>query len=229
MGEPILKIISLKKSYRIGSETVEVLKDVSLNVREGTTVVVTGESGSGKTTLLNLTGGLDTPSAGHIYIDSRDISRLDEDELTGDSNSTIGFIFEFHFLLKDFDALENVLMPAYLRTGKLGQARNRATNLLKEVGLEKRAHHFPSELSGGERQRVAVARALMNDPGLILADEPTGNLDERNSSVIEDLLFELVEKYRKTLLLMTHDKYIAGKAHEHYELLHGELVSVSTA
>jgi lipoprotein-releasing system ATP-binding protein len=154
---------------------------------------------------------------------------LDEDELTGYRNRTIGFIFQFHFLLKDFDALENVLMPAYLRANKLGQARNRAINLLKEVGLEKRAHHFPSELSGGERQRVAVARALMNDPGLILADEPTGNLDERNSSIVEELLFELVEKYRKTLLLMTHDKYIAGKAHEQYELLHGELVAVSTA
>ena len=160
----ILNIDALAKSYRTGSETVAVLRDINLKVCEGTTAIITGESGSGKTTLLNLAGGLDYPTTGSITVDGREISRLDEDELTEYRKLTIGFIFQFHFLLSDFTAVENVMLPALLKPGRRSKNKERAAALLGEVGMEERLNHFPSELSGGERQRVAVARALMNDP-----------------------------------------------------------------
>jgi lipoprotein-releasing system ATP-binding protein len=220
----LLRIEALVKSYRTGSETVEVLRKVSFSVEEATTVVISGESGSGKTTLLSLIGGLDSPTAGRIFVGGKDISNLAEDKLVEYRSLTVGFVFQFHFLLKDFTALENVMMPSYIVGGSTEAAREKALGLLESVGLRKRSSHFPLELSGGERQRVAVARALMNVPSIILADEPTGNLDEKNSEVVEDLLFQLVEKHGKTLILVTHDRSIARRADQHFELVHGSVV-----
>jgi lipoprotein-releasing system ATP-binding protein len=220
----IVRVENLEKVYSMGSETVGVLKGVELVVEEGTTVVISGESGSGKTTLLSLVGGLDAPTSGRILVRDRDITALDEDGLVDYRSQTVGFIFQFHFLLNEFTAFENVMMPARIIGDFKREAREKARELLNRVGLEKRSHHYPLELSGGERQRVAVARALMNDPAIILADEPTGNLDERNSAVVEGLLFELVAEYRKTLILVTHDRSMAQKAQSRFELIHGSLL-----
>ena len=221
----LLTTRSLKKNYRSGSETLEVLRDVNLSVEEGRTVVITGESGCGKTSLLSLIGGLDTPTAGQIFLREKDITSLSEDELSDYRRDTIGFIFQFHFLLRDFTALENIMMPSYIAGESSDVAKTKAEELIDSVGLAARSHHYPVELSGGERQRVAVARALVNDPAIILADEPTGNLDERNSKVVENLLFELVERYKKTLVVVTHDRALARLSDRHFELVHGVLVA----
>ncbi len=221
----LLTTRSLKKNYRSGSETIEVLRDVNLSVEEGRTVVITGESGCGKTSLLSLIGGLDTPTAGQIFLREKDITSLSEDELSDYRRDTIGFIFQFHFLLRDFTALENIMMPSYIAGESSDVAKTKAEELIDSVGLAARSHHYPVELSGGERQRVAVARALVNDPAIILADEPTGNLDEKNSKVIENLLFELVERYKKTLVVVTHDRALARLSDRHFELVHGVLVA----
>jgi lipoprotein-releasing system ATP-binding protein len=222
----IVVIDSLKKNFQMGTETIEVLKNIKLSVDPGTTIVITGESGSGKSTLLNLIGGIDTPSRGTISVHDLEITRLDEEELTIFRNKTIGFIFQFHFLLKDFSAIENVMMPAYIAGIPAKESRQKASDLLAEVGLSKRENHYLVELSGGERQRVAVARALMNDPKIIIADEPTGNLDEMNSHIVEDILFTLVEKHHKTMLLVTHDTNLARRANYHYKIEHGVLAKV---
>ncbi len=221
----LLTTRSLKKNYRSGSETLEVLRDVNLSVEEGRTVVITGESGCGKTSLLSLIGGLDTPTAGQIFLREKDITSLSEDELSDYRRDTIGFIFQFHFLLRDFTALENIMMPSYIAGESSDVAKTKAEELIDSVGLAARSHHYPVELSGGERQRVAVARALVNDPAIILADEPTGNLDEKNSKVIENLLFELVERYKKTLVVVTHDRALARLSDRQFELVHGVLVA----
>jgi lipoprotein-releasing system ATP-binding protein len=213
----------LKKNYQTGSEILEVLRDVNLDVDAATTVVITGESGCGKTSLLSLIGGLDTPTAGQVFVRDREITSLGEEALSDYRRNTIGFIFQFHFLLRDFTALENVMMPAHIAGEKRKVATERARELIDGVGLSSRSHHYPVELSGGERQRIAVARALVNDPPIILADEPTGNLDEKNSKVVEDLLFGLVEHYRKALVLVTHDRGLARFGDRHLELVHGIL------
>ncbi len=219
----MLTVESLEKKYKTGSEVLHVLRDVNLSVEDGQSVVISGESGSGKTTLLNCIGGLDTCSGGRIAVRALEITALSEDELTDYRSCTIGFVFQFHFLLRDFTALENVMMPAYLASRASSGAKARAARLLQEVGLQERMGHYPGELSGGERQRVAVARALMNDPPLILADEPTGNLDEKNSSLVENLLFEVVATHRKTLLVVTHDRSLAARSDRRLELTHGVL------
>jgi lipoprotein-releasing system ATP-binding protein len=221
---PILRLSSLSKTYETAGERIEVLKGVELCVTGGTTVVVTGESGCGKSTLLNLIGGLDYPSSGSIVVGEREIGGLSEEEASGYRNAYVGFVFQFHFLLKDFTALENVVIPAMVGGASFRSLRQRGEKLLADVGLSKRQDAFPQELSGGERQRVAVARALMNDPLLILADEPTGNLDERNSALVQDILFELVDTQGKTMILVTHDKSVSAKAAVRFRLVHGGLV-----
>jgi lipoprotein-releasing system ATP-binding protein len=220
----VLIIESIKKTYQIGRETIEVLQGVDLTVDAGTTILITGESGSGKSTLLNLVGGIDTPTSGRIFVGDIEITALSEEEMTAFRQRTIGFIFQFHFLLKDFNALENVMMPAFIAGLSVKTSRERAEQLLDEVDLWNRKNHYLVELSGGERQRVAVARALMNDPRIIIADEPTGNLDEKNSKVVENMLFELVERYHKSMLLATHDKELASRGNRHFSIEHGVLV-----
>jgi lipoprotein-releasing system ATP-binding protein len=222
-GKIIVALRSLKKVYRMGPEDVEVLHDVNLDVEAGTTVLIRGESGSGKSTLLNMIGGLDTPTRGSVKVTGTDIAALDEHELTGYRTRMVGFIFQFHYLLKDFSALENVMMPALIAGRPMRVARAEALQLIAEVGLSHRQDHFPSQLSGGERQRTAVARALVNSPTIILADEPTGNLDEKNAENVLKLLFGLVKKFEKTMVMVTHERSILKNADVSYLLEHGVL------
>jgi lipoprotein-releasing system ATP-binding protein len=211
-AEALVAIASLAKVYETPAERLSVLRDVNLAVAEATIVAITGESGCGKSTLLNLVGGLDYPTSGRVVVSGIEVSALPEIELSRYRNTGVGFIFQFHFLLRDFTALENVMMPALVGRRPARQVRERARRLLSDVRLDQRADAYPLELSGGERQRVAVARALVNDPPLILADEPTGNLDEKNARIVEELLFELVRKYSRTMMLVTHDTGLAGRA-----------------
>lgn len=207
----IVKINNLEKTYKTSSETLTILKGLNMNVSRGTKCVIVGKSGSGKSTLLNIIGGLDTASSGTVEIDGEIISSLGEEALTDYRQKFLGLIFQFHYLLKDFTALENVFLPSYMAGVSKKDAMEKARALLEDVGLSDRANHLPSALSGGERQRVAVARSLINEPELILADEPTGNLDPANAAVIGDLLFSMADKYRKTLILVTHDMNLAAK------------------
>ncbi len=226
MSEPgwLISLDSLAKVYETGDERIEVLKDVNLRVETGSTVAVTGESGCGKSTLLNLIGGLDHPTSGRVMVADMEIGGMPEEKLSRYRNGSVGFIFQFHFLLKDFTALENVVIPAMVGGTSFRRLRARGEKLLAEVGLSRRQDAYPQELSGGERQRVAVARALMNDPLVILADEPTGNLDEGNSRVVRDILFELVKKHSRTMILVTHDRTLASEADRRFVLKHGALL-----
>ena len=209
-SDVILTVENLEKTYVSQSETLTVLKNLSFSVNKGSKTVIVGESGCGKSTLLNIIGSIDKATSGKITAGPWDVTNLSEDECSKYRASFIGLVFQFHYLLKDFTALENVYMSAYM--------------LLADVGLKDRMNHLPSELSGGERQRVAVARALINSPSLILADEPTGNLDPENAVLISNLLFEMADKYEKTLILVTHDEKIAEKGSEIYKIIQGNLV-----
>ena len=222
----ILQIKDLEKTYISDSERLTILKDLNLTVEEGSKVVIVGESGSGKSTLLNIIGGIDKITAGSVLAgpDGKyDLSKLDEGEIAEYRSSFLGLIFQFHYLLKDFTALENVYMPAYIAGVPKKEAEEKAAALLQDVGVYDRRNHLPSQLSGGERQRVAVARSLINNPSLILADEPTGNLDPANAALIGDLLFSMVEKYKKTLLLVTHDLTLAQKGGNCFKIVKGKL------
>ena len=222
----LIELSGVRKVYPSGRGELEVLRNISLRVEEGELVVITGESGCGKSTLLNLIGGLDKPTEGEVNACGYTVSRMTEKNLTSYRNKSLGFVFQFHFLLKDFNALENVMMPALMGGEKRAAAAERASGLIARVGLSDREGHFPSQLSGGERQRVALARALMNDPQLILADEPTGNLDEKNSRVVEDILFQLTGDFQKTLLLVTHDPALAAKGRRRLHLTQGGVVEL---
>ena len=222
----ILEIKDLEKTYVSDSEKLTILKDLNLTVDEGSKIVIVGESGSGKSTLLNIIGGIDKITAGSVLAGPNgkyNLSKLDETEIAEYRSSFLGFIFQFHYLLKDFTALENVYMPAYIAGVPKKEAEEKAAQLLQDVGVYERKDHLPSQLSGGERQRVAVARSLINNPSLILADEPTGNLDPANASLIGDLLFSMVEKYNKTLLLVTHDMNLAAKGEKCFKIKKGRL------
>jgi lipoprotein-releasing system ATP-binding protein len=222
-SEALVIATSLSRSFVTGTETLEVLRDVNLVVHEGETVAITGESGCGKSTLLGLIGGLDRPTGGTVCVKGVDVGGLDEAKLSGYRNREVGFIFQFHFLLKDFTALENVVIPGMMGVESSRVLKERARQLLFEVGLEGRMEAWPLELSGGERQRVAVARALINEPPLLLADEPTGNLDERNAHAVEEVLFGLVGMYNRTLILVTHDTVLSGRANRRFLLTAGRL------
>ena len=222
----ILQIKDLEKTYISDSERLTILKDLNLTVEEGSKVVIVGESGSGKSTLLNIIGGIDKITAGTVLAGTNaqyDLSKLDETEIAEYRSSFLGLIFQFHYLLKDFTALENVYMPAFIAGVPKKEAEEKAAELLQDVGVYDRRDHLPSQLSGGERQRVAVARSLINNPSLILADEPTGNLDPANAALIGDLLFSMVEKYKNTLLLVTHDITLAQKGGNCFKIVKGKL------
>ena len=212
----------IKKQYRSPAGPLPVLRGVDLAVDAGACAAITGESGSGKSTLLNIVAGLDRFGAGRLHVGGVDLAELDETELAR-YRRTLGMVFQFHHLLRDFSVLDNLLIPALIRGGRRGAARRRAHELLDAVGLSSRTDHFPDELSGGERQRVAVARAVVGNPGLVLADEPTGNLDERNSLLVADLLFDLVRRQGTTLVLVTHDAALAARADAVYRLTGGVL------
>jgi lipoprotein-releasing system ATP-binding protein len=222
--DPVLvRVRDLVKTYTSGTETLHILQGIGFEIRRGSSVAVTGESGSGKSTLLNILGGLDRCDSGSVVVGGAEITGLTESALSSYRSRRVGFIFQFHYLLKDFTALENVMLPAYIAGMKKKAALEKARILLEDVRLEDRLHHYPSQLSGGERQRVAVARSLVNDPDLVLADEPTGNLDIQNSAMVAELLYAGAEKWGKTILVVTHDIGVAERAEVRYILKSGIL------
>ena len=223
MSKTILSIKNLEKVYVTDSEKLTVLKGLNLNVEEGAKITIVGESGSGKSTLLNIIGGIDNATSGSVEAGSWEVTSLSEAKMSEYRSSFLGLIFQFHQLLPEFTALENVYMPALIAGLSKKEAVERAEALLSDVGVADRKGHLPSQLSGGERQRVAVARALINDPSLILADEPTGNLDPANAQKIGDLLFSMADKYKKTLILVTHDMKLAEKGDKQFRIVEGRL------
>jgi lipoprotein-releasing system ATP-binding protein len=224
MNDVLVKVTNIVKNYISGDETLYILKGINFEIEKGKSAAVQGISGSGKSTLLNILGGLDRCDEGSVFIGDSEITSLSEKELSLYRSRSIGFIFQFHYLLKDFTALENIMLPAYIAGLGKKDALERAKELLADVKLEDRASHFPSQLSGGERQRVAVARSMVNDPALILADEPTGNLDPQNSDMVARLLYESAQKKGKTLIVVTHDQKIASMASIRLVLHNGQLL-----
>ncbi|MCL1836066.1 MAG: ABC transporter ATP-binding protein [Treponema sp.] len=216
------------KSFVSGNESLHILRGIGFEIQTGFSAAVSGSSGSGKSTLLNILGGLDRSDGGRAVVGGEEITALPEKALSEYRSRKIGFIFQFHYLLKDFTALENVMLPAYIAGMKKKRALERARALLADVRLGDRAGHFPSQLSGGERQRVAVARSMVNDPDLILADEPTGNLDPDNSALVTELLYAGAEKWGKTLLVVTHDEKLAARASRRYVLENGLLAAIGS-
>ena len=222
----IVTIRNLTKSFTDHGTNLTILNDLSMDIFSESKVVILGSSWSGKSTLLNIIGGLDTITSGDVRVGKYNIGNMSENQLTEYRSSFLGLIFQFHYLLKDFTALENVYLPALINGVSKKEAISRATQLLVDVGLEERLNHLPSQLSGGERQRAAVARALINNPELILADEPTGNLDPQNAAIISNLLYSMVEKYNKTLVLVTHDRSLAERGDICYSISEGKLVTI---
>ena len=215
----MIKVQDIHKSF----DDLEVLKGVNLEVQNGEIVAIIGKSGAGKTTLLQIIGTLDRPTKGKVLIDGTDVFAMKDSELAAFRNRHIGFIFQFHQLLPEFTALENVCIPAMIAREKETDYKPRAEKLLRELGLAERMHHKPNELSGGEKQRVAAARALMMHPTIILADEPTGSLDTQNKKELSELLLQLRKQYGQTILLVTHDKELAGMADRTVEIIDGRI------
>ena len=221
MNELLLSARAVTKAYALGKRSLEVLQGVSLEVRRGEFVALRGASGAGKSTLLHLFGGLDSPNAGEIWFAGGNIAHLTQTELARFRNLKVGFIFQAYHLLPELDALENVCLPARMARVPAGVAEERGRELLGRVGLGQRLDHRPNELSGGEQQRVAIARALINEPELILADEPTGNLDSHTGGEIMDLLLQLRAERNTTLLIATHDANVAARAPKVVQLVDG--------
>jgi len=223
MSESLLSARALTKTYTMGKRSLEVLRGVSLEVARGEFVALRGASGAGKSTLLHLIGGLDTPNAGEIHFAGQNLARFSEGELTYFRNHRVGFVFQAYHLLPELNALENVCLPARMARTPVGQAGARGRDLLAWVGLKDRMDHKPYELSGGEQQRVAIARALINEPELLLADEPTGNLDSHTGGEIIDLLKSLRAEKQTTLVIATHDTKVAAHAERVVELVDGQI------
>ncbi|NBW93174.1 MAG: ABC transporter ATP-binding protein [Bacteroidetes bacterium] len=222
--DPILIVDQLTKGYpTAGGQTLSVLEDLNLTVERGEFVAITGESGCGKSTLLQVLGVLDRPDSGRVMIEGTDVFEGDDETLSRLRNERIGFVFQFHHLLPEFTALENVMMPALVGGQRPDEARRRATDLLAQVGLADRREHRPGELSGGEKQRVAIMRALMNAPDLVLADEPTGNLDEHTADLLHRELIRISQELGQTVIVVTHNRDFADMAGREMILEHGRL------
>jgi putative ABC transport system ATP-binding protein len=219
----VVQLENLEKSYQLGKTTVQALRGVSLSLHEGEFMVVMGPSGSGKTTLLNIIGTLDKPTSGRALIDGEDIAKMNDEQLTKLRRYKIGFVFQFHNLIPVLNALENVQLP--LLTAGTGRkaSEERATELLTRVGLKDRIDHLPDELSGGEQQRVAIARALANHPRIILADEPTGDLDTKTGSEVVQIMYDLAKQEKTAVVVVTHDPIISSRADRLFEMRDGRI------
>lgn len=224
-----VSINNVSKTYNEGSIETPVLKALDLNIQKGEQIAIVGSSGSGKSTLLHILGTLDHPTSGEVKINDIDVAKLNSNQLAEFRNEHLGFIYQFHHLLMDFTALENVCMPLMIRNTDSKQAEITAKDMLTKVGLAHRIDHKPSELSGGERQRVAIARALVTKPSLILADEPTGNLDHQNALNIYELLNELNSEFNTTFIVVTHDMELAQKMDRVLTLVNGSTANMTKA
>lgn len=224
MTKQIIRLDRVSKNYPMGDSVVEAVKNVSITINKGDFVAIVGPSGSGKSTMMNLVGALDLASEGRIFLDGLDIEKLEESELAQIRGKKIGFVFQTFNLIPTLTALENVMLPMIFQSIPLEKREEKARKLLEEIGLGPRLTHLPSELSGGERQRVALARALANDPEVILADEPTGNLDTKRGKEVAEMFVKL-SKEGKTIILVTHDMDIAKYAKKIYHLRDGEIVN----
>jgi lipoprotein-releasing system ATP-binding protein len=223
MTNAVLEARGVQKSFTQGPVTLQVLQGVMLAVDAGERIAIVGASGSGKTTLLQILGGLDRPTTGQVFVDGQDIHGLREDARGMLRNRALGFVYQFHHLLPEFSALENVAMPLLVRRTRVAEAKDRAGEILERVGLGQRLTHRPYQLSGGERQRAAVARALVTEPKIILADEPTGNLDGANAESVFELMLELNRERGTSLVVVTHDMRLASRMERIYEIEAGHL------
>lgn len=223
MNDAVMICNNLTKEYQIGPQTVRVFDGLNLQIDEGDMISVVGTSGAGKSTLLHLMAGLDKPTSGSIQVNGKDLSQVNERQRSLIRNETLGFVFQFHHLLHEFTALDNVTMPKRIVRSPKQEDRDYAMHLMEQVGVAHRAEHKPSELSGGERQRVAIARALMNKPRLVLMDEPTGNLDTQTSSQIQQLILQLNETARCSFVVVTHNPSLGDQMEKRYRLDGGKL------
>ena len=207
----VIKCKNIRYSYHDGDRETPILSNLNFEVSQGESIAILGQSGCGKSTLLNLIGGIDKPSSGEVYIGNNDLATLNEEKITELRAKSLGFVYQFHHLLKDFSAIENIAMPLLIQGINKETCIKKASQITKTIGLEHRENHLPSELSGGERQRVAIARAIISNPSCLLADEPTGNLDAKNASSVLELLINLNQQHESSLIIVTHDEKIATK------------------
>ena len=220
-----IRINNLYKAYDMPNDRLEVLKGLDLKVEQGEMIAIMGQSGAGKSTLLHIIGALDRPTSGSVHFGDLNLFKLGRGPLADYRRSSIGFIFQFHNLLPEFSALENVMMPLVLAQKSIAYAKDEANKLLTKVGLGARLHHKPAELSGGERQRVAIARALVHKPFCVLADEPTGNLDNQTARVVFDLMQQLNQEFNTALVIVTHDQHLAKRLNTAFTIQNGRLVA----
>ena len=226
MNSPTLELKKIVKTYKQGGQTLEVLREVDLDINAGEIVALVGPSGAGKSTLLQIAGLLDTPTDGDIYLNGQNCSKLNDAMRTSLRSDYLGFVYQYHNLLPDFDAAENVMLPQLIVGTNMKEAKDRAQWLLKKLGLEKRMNHLPAELSGGEQQRVAIARALANAPKLLLADEPTGNLDPKTSEIVFTELLSIVKETGLSALIATHNLELAERMDRKVKLENGKLIDM---
>ncbi len=219
----VLRVSNIKKSFNKNGREINVIKGVSLDVMEGDFITIMGPSGAGKSTFLHILGTLDKPSDGEIYFRGEDIHRFTEEQASVFRNEKIGFVFQFYHLLQDFNVIENIIMPLLIKRVKIKDAIEKAEGFLEIMGLADRRNHRPGELSGGEQQRVAIARALINEPEIILADEPTGNLDRRTGKEVLRYIFDIYEKLSSILILVTHDPELGSAGKRRFNMVDGEL------
>ena len=224
MSDTIIKCENISQIFKDGDTIIPVLDQIDFEIKHGENIAIMGASGAGKSTLLQLLGGLDTPTSGNVFIKGTDVSSVNAKKLGLLRNKYLGFVYQFHHLLPEFSALENVMMPLLIAKLNKSEAKQKATELLDRVGLIDRVKHRPGQLSGGERQRAAIARALVTNPACVLADEPTGNLDESTATTVMNLMLELTEQQNNGLIVVTHDKSLANQMSKTYELTGGKLV-----